>query len=326
MNSGSLLSSLVGRRSIPRLASTTTRPSTSQHFSHTAQKRIASWPARAAQTRAQSRRMEAIPLSASQPLATHVRQIHTARRPSRALENQPSRFTSSTTLRLVRYYSAKPPQESSSRQPSTSDVQDGKHAAQASQPKKVDGHGKGPVTESSTDASNESITSSMSKYLHLPQLPHRPTKEELLAAATGFWSRMKVRFKWMSIRDMRPWNADEWGAFVSWFMLGHLVWILVGTTTFFSLVILSINTVFAQGQSTSSKHFTVANIYRNPGKVDRRLPDPVRWRDRCLRVRHRPEVGRRRDCLSQRLRFEATWSSGVLGQQGLLWCRCFGCR
>ncbi|KAM5356316.1 hypothetical protein ACJ41O_002962 [Fusarium nematophilum] len=77
-------------------------------------------------------------------------------------------------------------------------------------------------------------------------MPHRPTKEELLEAANGFWDRLKVRLKWVSIRSMRPWNADEWGAFVSWFMLGHLVWILVGTTTFFSIVIFSINTVFAQ--------------------------------------------------------------------------------
>ncbi|KAJ8113464.1 hypothetical protein ONZ43_g5148 [Nemania bipapillata] len=45
---------------------------------------------------------------------------------------------------------------------------------------------------------------------------------------------------------MRPWNIDEWGAFVSWFLFGHLLWILVGTTTFFSIVILSINTVVAQ--------------------------------------------------------------------------------
>jgi len=77
-------------------------------------------------------------------------------------------------------------------------------------------------------------------------MPHRPTKEELLAAASGFRQRLKVRFKWFSIRSMRPWNADEWGAFVSWFLFGHLVWILVGTTTFFSLIILTINTVFAQ--------------------------------------------------------------------------------
>lgn len=99
---------------------------------------------------------------------------------------------------------------------------------------------------------HESLADSMSKYLHLPQMPrmhmpHRPTKEELLGAAGGFWERLKVRFKWFSIRSMRPWNADEWGAFVSWFLFGHLVWILVGTTTFFSLVILTINTVFAQG-------------------------------------------------------------------------------
>ncbi len=90
----------------------------------------------------------------------------------------------------------------------------------------------------------------MSKYLHLPHLPkmrHRPTKEELLAAASGFWSRLKIRFKWASIRSMRPWNADEWGAFVSWFLFGHLVWILVGTTTFFSIIILFINTMVAQG-------------------------------------------------------------------------------
>ena len=45
---------------------------------------------------------------------------------------------------------------------------------------------------------------------------------------------------------MRPWNADEWGAFVSWFILGHFVWVLVGTTTFVSILILGINTVFAQ--------------------------------------------------------------------------------
>jgi distribution and morphology protein 31 len=81
----------------------------------------------------------------------------------------------------------------------------------------------------------------------MPKMPHRPTKEELLAAATGFWSRLKVRFKWFSIRSVRPWNIDDWSAFVSWFMLGNLVWVLVGTTTFFSLVILSINTVVAQG-------------------------------------------------------------------------------
>lgn len=76
---------------------------------------------------------------------------------------------------------------------------------------------------------------------------HRPSKEELLAAATGFWSRLKVHFKWFSIRSVRPFNMDEIGAFFSWFVLGHVIWIIVGTTTFFSLAIFAVNTVFAQG-------------------------------------------------------------------------------
>ena len=80
----------------------------------------------------------------------------------------------------------------------------------------------------------------------LPQLPHRPSREELLAAATGFWSRLKVRFKWFSIRSARPFNVDEIGAFFSWVVLGHVLWIALGTTTFFSLAIFAVNTVFAQ--------------------------------------------------------------------------------
>ena len=79
----------------------------------------------------------------------------------------------------------------------------------------------------------------------LPNI-HRPSKEELLAAATGFWSRLKVRFKWFSIRSARPFNADDIGAFFSWVLLGHVLWIILGTTTFFSLAIFAVNTVFAQ--------------------------------------------------------------------------------
>lgn len=100
------------------------------------------------------------------------------------------------------------------------------------------------------DAANHSPEGNSYFHLpHLPKMPHRPTKEELLAAATGFWSRLKIRFKWFSIRSARPWDVDDWSAFVSWFVLGHIVWILVGTTTFVSLLILAINTVVAQGLS-----------------------------------------------------------------------------
>jgi distribution and morphology protein 31 len=75
---------------------------------------------------------------------------------------------------------------------------------------------------------------------------HRPTKDELLAAATSFWQRLGIRFKWFSIRSFRPYTLDEIGAFISWIFLGHVVWIIVGTTTFVSLAIWAVNTVFAQ--------------------------------------------------------------------------------
>lgn len=85
-------------------------------------------------------------------------------------------------------------------------------------------------------------------YDHLPHLPHlhRPTKEELLAAANGFWHRLQIRFKWFSIRSVRPFNHEEIFAFISWIFWGHVLWFVVGTTTFVSLTILALNSVFAQ--------------------------------------------------------------------------------
>lgn len=91
-------------------------------------------------------------------------------------------------------------------------------------------------------AKNVSLKDRLPHISHI----HRPSREELLAAATGFWARLKVRFKWFSIRSVRPFNADEIGAFFSWILLGHVLWIILGTTTFFSLAIFAVNTVFAQ--------------------------------------------------------------------------------
>lgn len=103
---------------------------------------------------------------------------------------------------------------------------------------------------SSAPSSPGTLKGAANKHLRdrLPDISHihRPSREELLAAATGFWSRLKVRFKWFSIRSVRPFNADEIGAFFSWFLLGHVLWIILGTTTFVSLAIFAVNTVFAQ--------------------------------------------------------------------------------
>ncbi|OAL06691.1 hypothetical protein IQ06DRAFT_236975 [Phaeosphaeriaceae sp. SRC1lsM3a] len=90
-----------------------------------------------------------------------------------------------------------------------------------------------------------------SKHL-LDRLPHtlphlkRPTKAELLEAASGFWSRIKIHFKWLTIRSSRPFNADEIYALFSWIVAAHVLWIVLGTTTFVMLTVFLINTAFSQ--------------------------------------------------------------------------------
>jgi distribution and morphology protein 31 len=58
---------------------------------------------------------------------------------------------------------------------------------------------------------------------------HRPTKDEMLALATGFWDRLKIRFKWFTIRGFRKFNTDDISAFLSWFVVSQAVWIMLGT-------------------------------------------------------------------------------------------------
>ena len=103
------------------------------------------------------------------------------------------------------------------------------------------------LAETSKAAHENAATGAGNKTI-LDRLPHlhRPNKEELLAAATGFWQRIGIRFKWFSIRSFRPYTLDEIGAFISWVFLGHVLWIVIGTTTFVSLAIWAVNTVFAQ--------------------------------------------------------------------------------
>lgn len=58
---------------------------------------------------------------------------------------------------------------------------------------------------------------------------HRPTRDELLGLATGFWERLRIRWKWFTIRSFRKFNADDISAFVTLIIFSQTVWILVGT-------------------------------------------------------------------------------------------------
>ncbi|KIP11561.1 hypothetical protein PHLGIDRAFT_63387 [Phlebiopsis gigantea 11061_1 CR5-6] len=82
--------------------------------------------------------------------------------------------------------------------------------------------------------------------LSVPHL-HRPTRDDFLNAATGFWQRLRIRFKWLTIRSFRKYNADDISAFMTWFFMSQTLWLLVGTTTFLSVVFATINSLQLQG-------------------------------------------------------------------------------
>jgi mitochondrial distribution and morphology protein 31 len=64
-------------------------------------------------------------------------------------------------------------------------------------------------------------------------LPHavrkRPTREDFLKVAEGFWARARIRFKWFTIRSFRRFGTDDVFAFFTWFLMSQTLWIFVGT-------------------------------------------------------------------------------------------------
>ena len=64
--------------------------------------------------------------------------------------------------------------------------------------------------------------------LALPPM-QRPTRDDFLKVATNFWQRLRIRFKWFTVRSFRPFNVDDMSAFFTWFLMSQTVWIFVGT-------------------------------------------------------------------------------------------------
>ncbi|WFD07130.1 Mitochondrial distribution and morphology protein 31, mitochondrial precursor [Malassezia vespertilionis] len=68
-----------------------------------------------------------------------------------------------------------------------------------------------------------------------------PTQEDMLGLARGFWTRLRIRFKWFTIRSYRRFNIDEISAFFTLGGLGTAIWVIVGTTTFVSVIFAALN-------------------------------------------------------------------------------------
>lgn len=74
-----------------------------------------------------------------------------------------------------------------------------------------------------------------------------PTQEDLLRIARGFWTRMRIRFKWFTIRGFRRFNIDDFSAFFTLGGLGTAILVIVGTTTFVSAIFALLNVLNMQG-------------------------------------------------------------------------------
>ncbi|KAK4052088.1 Mitochondrial distribution and morphology protein 31, mitochondrial precursor [Microbotryomycetes sp. JL201] len=83
--------------------------------------------------------------------------------------------------------------------------------------------------------------------VNLPAPPGRPpSRDQLLALTTSFFERLRIRFKWATIRSYRRFRADDWSAFFSVGILGTLGWFLLGTTSFFAFGFFLVNSLSSQ--------------------------------------------------------------------------------
>ncbi|QRV79567.1 mitochondrial distribution and morphology protein 31 [Ceratobasidium sp. AG-Ba] len=106
-----------------------------------------------------------------------------------------------------------------------------------------------PSNEPPTEPHNLQLQNYSALFRRLAlSLPHvkQPKKEDFLQAATSMWERMRIRFKWFTIKSFRKFNADDISAFLSWVLVGQTLWILIGTTTFFSVVFAILNSLSMQ--------------------------------------------------------------------------------
>ncbi|KAI9093037.1 mitochondrial distribution and morphology proteins-domain-containing protein [Phlyctochytrium arcticum] len=65
----------------------------------------------------------------------------------------------------------------------------------------------------------------------------RVARAHLLDTVSGFWPRLRLRIRLFLMGSMRPWRADDIFAMFSWIFVGHTLFLLIGTTTFLSILI-----------------------------------------------------------------------------------------
>jgi distribution and morphology protein 31 len=75
----------------------------------------------------------------------------------------------------------------------------------------------------------------------------RLARQALLNNVEGWWPRQKLRMRLFFMGQVRPMRFDDALALFSWVFVSQSVFILVGTTSFVSVVLFLANTLSFQG-------------------------------------------------------------------------------
>jgi hypothetical protein len=73
--------------------------------------------------------------------------------------------------------------------------------------------------------------------------PPVPTREDMLRGVEGFFPRLIAHIKYVLMRQHRPWTVDDILALFSWIFMSNAAFILVGTTTFVSILLALANSL-----------------------------------------------------------------------------------
>ncbi|KAI8816063.1 mitochondrial distribution and morphology protein family 31/32 [Fimicolochytrium jonesii] len=131
-------------------------------------------------------------------------------------------------------------------------------------------------------------TSSGQPHQQIPPLPPhsapswRVARALLLDNVSGFWPRLRLRIKLFLMGGQRPWRADDVFALFSWIFMGHTVFLLVGTTTFLSILLGVANSL--QFQAYLAKAISDYVTEETGMKVNFESAIVPRWKEGAIRL------------------------------------------
>ncbi|TPX38470.1 hypothetical protein SeLEV6574_g07772 [Synchytrium endobioticum] len=121
-------------------------------------------------------------------------------------------------------------------------------------------------------------------YSTYPNVPHILSRREIIASVQGFWTRQYLRVRLFLTGHLRPWKTDDLLALFSWMLVGNLVWILIGTTTFVSLILLIANSV--QGQEWLARKLSIFLAAETGILITFESAIVPRWKDGTIRFKN----------------------------------------